>query len=232
MFSVVLMGVCFQILIHPDTWPCLWIALVSKICQFKALCFSLLTAPQFSTRMFVLVFEWIHRRGISLLYYLDIWLVIVESVPLLLRHCEQLLQLCQDVMTVIYWEKSDLQQGLISWNVDGCHLREGPPSRLSDCQFPGSCGQFPSLPVKVWQLLGHVAPREQFVPRGRTRFRLLQWQLKVHLSPAADNPAVPVSLSWEYLRVHLLVASGGEMGIRRPSPSAPSFYPFCTLMLQ
>ena len=36
--------------------------------------------------------------------------MIVESIPLLLRHQEQLLQFCQDLAIVINWKKSDLEQ--------------------------------------------------------------------------------------------------------------------------
>ena len=49
------------------------------------------------------------QEGIRLLCYLNDWLVVVESVPLLFRHQEQLLQLCQDLGIVINWEKSDLK---------------------------------------------------------------------------------------------------------------------------
>ena len=44
-----------------------------------------------------------------LLLYLDDWLVSTESVPPLLQHREQLLQLCWDLGIVISWEKSDLE---------------------------------------------------------------------------------------------------------------------------
>ena len=40
---------------------------------------------------------------------MDDWLVIVESIPLLLQHPEQLLQCSQDLGIVINWEKSDLE---------------------------------------------------------------------------------------------------------------------------
>ena len=44
-----------------------------------------------------------HWRGISL-FYLDGWLVIVESILLLLQYHEQLLQLCWDLGIAISWE--------------------------------------------------------------------------------------------------------------------------------
>ena len=43
-----------------------------------------------------------------LLGYLDDCLVFAKSLPLLLRHCNLLLQLCQDLGIVINLEKSDL----------------------------------------------------------------------------------------------------------------------------
>ena len=59
--------------------------------------------------MFSLILEWIHRRGIQLLCYLGDWLVIAESVPLLLQHCKQFLLLYKDLGVAINIVKSDLK---------------------------------------------------------------------------------------------------------------------------
>ena len=56
--------------------------------------------------------KWAHWRGVSLLWYLDDWLVVAKSLPLLLYHRNILLQLCQDLGIVINWEKSDIQPSL------------------------------------------------------------------------------------------------------------------------
>ena len=85
MFLINLKDAYFKILIHPDSRPYLRIALKGKAYQFKAFCFGLSTAPQVFTRVIALVSE--QKRGIPLLLYLDDWLMIAESVPLLLRHC-------------------------------------------------------------------------------------------------------------------------------------------------
>ena len=48
-------------------------------------------------------------NGGFLLRYLDNWLVVAESLPLLLHH-RNLLQLCRDLGIVVNWEKLDLEQ--------------------------------------------------------------------------------------------------------------------------
>ena len=52
-------------------------------------------------RLFALVLEWVHMRGIHLLWCLGDWLIIVESIPLLLQYC--------NLGIVINIEKSDLE---------------------------------------------------------------------------------------------------------------------------
>ena len=52
MFLIDLKDAYFQIAIHPDFQPYLGIVLISKPYQFKALCFSLFTAPQVFTKVF------------------------------------------------------------------------------------------------------------------------------------------------------------------------------------
>ena len=71
MFSIVLKDAYFQIPIRPDSSPYLWFFLESRVYQFCALCFALSTAPQVFTRIFALILEWPHQRGVRLLHYLD-----------------------------------------------------------------------------------------------------------------------------------------------------------------
>ena len=69
--------------------PYMRLALQRIVCQFWALCLGHSTAPQLFTRVFALVSEWAHWKGISFLHCLDYWLVFMESIPLLLQHLEQ-----------------------------------------------------------------------------------------------------------------------------------------------
>ena len=105
MFLIDLKDAYFQITVHPDFQPYFSIALGGKVCQFIAVCFSLSTASQIFTIVFARVSEWADKKGVQLLHYLDNLLVIAESVPLMLQHQEQLLQLCM----IINQEKSDLK---------------------------------------------------------------------------------------------------------------------------
>ena len=89
----------------PDYWPFLRFCLEGQVYQFRALCFDLSTAPLVFTRVFALVSEWTHRRGVRLLRYLDDWLVIAESRTLLLQHRDLVLQLCKDLRIIVNWRE-------------------------------------------------------------------------------------------------------------------------------
>ena len=77
------------------------------VCQFKALCFGLSTAPQVFTRVFAAVSAWAHSHGIRLLRYLDDWLVLTSSETEAKKNVQDLLSLCHSLGIVIN-EKSDL----------------------------------------------------------------------------------------------------------------------------
>ena len=109
MFLLDLKDSYFWILILLDYHPYLWIALNRKVFQFKALCFSLSTAPQVFTKVLFFVSEWVRRRGIRLLHYLGYKLVVEKPILHLLEHHKLLLHLCQNLGIVVNWEKSDLK---------------------------------------------------------------------------------------------------------------------------
>ena len=83
----------FQIPIHLDSLQYFRIVITGKVNQFRALCFSLSSTPQVFTRVFFLVSELARQQGISLFRYLHDWLVVAESLPLLLHYSDLLLQL-------------------------------------------------------------------------------------------------------------------------------------------
>ena len=67
----------------------------------------------------------------------------------------------------------------------------------------------------------------------------LQWQLESHWTASIDNPATPDNLDRQssntspflgrLLAMCQIVAAGGDVGIRNPSPGIPSLF-FCSLM--
>ena len=109
MFSIDLKESCFHIPIYPTRFSTLPSDSLQEGPTIQGFCFGLSTAPQVFTRVFFLVLEWTHKRGLYLLRYLDDWLVVAESVPHLLLHHNLLLQLCKDLGIVIIIEKSDLK---------------------------------------------------------------------------------------------------------------------------
>ena len=76
--------------------------------QFKALCFGLSTTPQVLTRVFAAVSAWAHSHGISLLWYLDDWLVPTSLETEAKKNVQDLLLLCHSIGIMINEEKSDL----------------------------------------------------------------------------------------------------------------------------
>ena len=113
----------------------------------------------FFTRVFALVLEWDHWHGIRLLRYLNDWLMIVESVPLLLQHQEQLLQLCWGLGIVIIGGKLDLKPSskaqYLGMLIDTIGERVFPMDSLT-VRFRDLAGKFLLLPsplIKMWQQL-------------------------------------------------------------------------------
>ena len=127
MFSVDLQDAYFQIPIHQESRPYLRFSAEGCVYQFKVLCFCLSMTPQVFSRVFALVSEWAHRRGVRHLRYMDDCLVVAESQNLLLRHQTMLFQLCPDLGIVVSLKKSDLV------------LRTGIPIQVSSVTVPRVC---------------------------------------------------------------------------------------------
>ena len=200
MFLIDLKDAYFQIPIHLDSRLYLRFCLGSCVYQFLALCFGLSTAMQVFAGVFAMISEWAHRRGVRLLRYLDDWLVVAVSLPLLLRHPDLVLQLCRG-LSIINWEKSDFHPstrvqylGMLT----DTFLEKVFPSKARLSQFLEVVTSFLALPpllARMWQqLLGHMASLECFLPWSHSRMCPLQWCLKDFWSPVVDNPALLVPL--------------------------------------
>ena len=105
MFSIDLRDTYLQIPVHPESRLYLRFCFEEHVYQFRALFFGLSTAPQLFTRVFALISEWAHQRGVHVLQYLEDWLVIAELRTLLLQHQGLVLQLFRDLGIVVNWEK-------------------------------------------------------------------------------------------------------------------------------
>ena len=218
----------FQIPIHGSSRKLLRFMSEGTVCQFKALCFGLSTAPQVFTRVFAAVSAWAHARGIRLLRYLDDWLVLSSSEKKAKESIRELLSLCRTLGIVINEKKSDLVPSQ-SAKYLGMTIDTGAgkvfPSLARVEKFLTVAERFCTMqspPAQLWQvILGHLASLERLVPHGRLRMRSLQWHLKSQWSPESDPPSLPVALpeearrdlSWWMVRDHLLV------GVRFGTPA-------------
>ena len=91
----------FQIPIHRSSRKLFRFTSEGTVCEFRALCFGLSTAPQVFTRVFAAVSAWAHSRGIRLLRYLDDWLLLASSEREAKQAFQSLLSLCHTLGIVI-----------------------------------------------------------------------------------------------------------------------------------
>ena len=85
MVSIDLRDAYLQIPIHPDSRKYLRFVALNQVFQFKGLCFGLSTASQVFTRAMAPLLAFLHRLRIRLCRYLDDWLILASSRPLVLQ---------------------------------------------------------------------------------------------------------------------------------------------------
>ena len=103
-----LQDVYFHVPIHPKSRKYLRFAFENKVYQFRVLPFSLNTVPQIFTRLGHTVTGYLHRLGISVIPYLDDWLVHHPDRQVLLQHQIQLLKTLDLVGFILNRKKSEL----------------------------------------------------------------------------------------------------------------------------
>ena len=108
-FKIDLQDAYFHVLIHPHSRKYLRFAFENKVYQFRVLHFSLNTAPQVLTLLGHTVAPNLHRQGISVIPYLDDWLIHHPDCQVLLRHQSQLLNILNMVGLRFNEAKSELE---------------------------------------------------------------------------------------------------------------------------
>ena len=97
MASIDLMEAYLQVPVPPVSRHFLRFMFQDTVCQFKALCFGLSTAPQVFTRVLAPVSAILHSMGFRMRRYLDDWLVQSTSRESLLRDLQTVPQLCREL---------------------------------------------------------------------------------------------------------------------------------------
>ena len=108
-FKIDLQDAYFHVLIHPHSRKYLRFAFENKVYQFRVLHFSLNTAPQVFSCLRHRVAAYLHHQGISVIPYLDDWLIHHPDCQVLLRHQSQLLNILNMVGLRLNEAKSELE---------------------------------------------------------------------------------------------------------------------------
>ena len=180
-FKIDLQDAYFHVPIHPSSRKYLRFAFENSVYQFQVLPFGLNTAPQIFTRLGHTVTAYLHRQGISVIPYLDDWLIHHPDRQVLLRHQALLLDTLDLVRFILNRKKSelDLTQDL---QFLGIHLRLDLGKALLPESKAGeivACARhLSSLKVlnytQVSQLLGSLNWASGLIPLGRLYLRPLQ----------------------------------------------------------
>ena len=175
-----------QVPVHPASRRYRRFCVGDVVYQFRALCFSLSSAPQVFTRVMAPISSIMHCHGFRLLRCLDDWLVLGCTFQELVRARDFLLWLCRLLGIIVNPSKSSLipTQTLdyLGMTLVTSPLRVFPTlKRVQKFSLLLQDFLFDRLhPVSVWQsLLDMMSSMSAIVPGSRLRMRSLQLRLNV-----------------------------------------------------
>ena len=227
MVSLDLQDAYLQVPVYPASRHYLRFCVGDAVYQFRALCFSLSSAPQVFTRIMAPISSIMHHHGFRLLHYLDDWLVLGSTFQDLMRARDFLLWLCHLLGVIVNTSKSSLvpTQTLdyLGMTLEISPLRVFPTLKRVQ-KFSLLLQDFLSdrlHPLSVWRsLLGMMSSMSAIVPGSRLRMRSLQLRLNSAGSLLLDGDLVSWDdgclrdLRWWSDASHLLV--GLPMGEDHP----------------
>ena len=199
----------FHLHIHPSSRKYLSFAIENKVYQFRVLPkHSLNTAPQVFTQLGHTVTGYLHRQGISVIPYLDDWLIHHPDRQVLLRHQAQLINTLDLVGFILNRKKSelDLTQDL---QFLGVRLRVD----LGEASLPQSKARarhLSSLQVLTYsqmsQLMGSLNWASGLIPLGRLYLRPLQRHFHSLGLTDRSTPLVLANLLWQWQDLRFLTS--------------------------
>ena len=218
-FKIDLQDAYFHVPIHPSSRKYLRFTFENRVYQFQVLPFGLNTAPQVFTRLGHTVTAYLHHQGVSVIPYLDDWLVHHPDRQILLRHQALLIDTLDLVGFILNRKKSelDLTQDL---QFLGIHLRLDlgrallPESKAGEIV---SCARhLSSLKVlnysQVSHLMGSLNWASGLIPLGRLYLRPLQRHFHSlgltnrFTPPSKSDPVVLANLLPQWLDPHFLTS--------------------------
>ena len=180
-FKIDLQDAYFHVPIHPSSRKYLRFAFENKVYQFWVLPLGLNTAPQNFNCLGHTVTGYLHRLGISVIPYLDNWLVHHPDRQVLLRHQVQVLKTLDLVGFILNRKKSklDLVQDIqflgirLHLDLGEALLSESKAREIAACVCELSSLRFLSY-HRVSQFIGSLNWAPGLIPLGRLYLRPLQ----------------------------------------------------------
>ena len=212
--SIDLKDAYFHVPIHAKSKRLLRFALTDsdglRVFQFRALPFGLTSAPRVFTKVILPLGHQAHMRAISLLQYLDDWLIRSPDKLLLSQQTGWLLEVMRRAGFVLNEAKSHLTptQRITHIGVE-YHLDLGlmfpPMTRVQ--KFEHRILTLLKIPVTTaffWlSLLGILSSATDAIPLGRLHLRPLQLYLLAHWRPASRNLKALIPVKHDLLDHHL-----------------------------
>ena len=211
-FKIDLQDAYFHVPIHPSSRKYLRFAFENRVYQFRVLPFGLNTAPQVFTRLGHTVAAYLHRQGVSVIPYLDDWLIHHPDRQTLSRHQDLLIDTLDLVGFILNRKKSelDLTQDL---QFLGIHLRLDIGKAFLPVSKAGeivACARhLSSLGVldyhQVSHFMGALNWASGLIPLGRLHLRPLQRHFHSlgltnrFTPPRLSDPVVLASLLRQWL---------------------------------
>ena len=202
-FKIDLQDAYFNVLIHPH----------SRKYQFQVLHFSLNTAPQVFTCLRHRVAAYLHHQGISVIPYLDDWLIHHPDCQVLLRHQSQLLNILNMVGLRLNEAKSELEP------VSGASITLGlgesfPPSIQSSGDMAHACrisSQKTLSYREVSQFMESLNWGSGLIPLGHLHYSPLQHFHSLGLTnrfstPRRSDPLVLATLPRQWQNLSFLTS--------------------------
>ena len=189
-----------QVPVHPSSRRYLRFCVGDSVYQFRALCFSVSTAPQAFTRIMAPVSSIMHCHGFRILRYLNDWLVLGSTFQDIVRARDFLLWLCHRLRIMVNLSKSSLDpsqtQDYLGMTITTSPLRVFLTLKQVQ-KLSLLLQEFRSdrlHPVSVWRrLLGVMSSMSAIVPGAHLRMRSLQLRLNASGPLVLDEDLV----SWD-----------------------------------
>ena len=225
--SIDLKDAYLHVPIHPQSRRLLGFKFLGKAYTYKVLPFGLKDSPWVFSRIVATVIGHLRLQGIRIFYYLDDWLLVAESRPLLESHLLTTLRLSQRLGFIVNWKKLMLTPQrmpiYLGASLDIPRLIARPVERRVVVALQALIQELTMswvAPALLWQrFLGHLASLVDLVPNCRLLMRPLQLHFLRFFTPLSDPQSKLIPLTQEVK--DLCVAWASPVRLLEGNPFSP-----------